>query len=120
MWIVYLMPPIDFGFDALLTVDEVRERIEEQRTYGNERSIFYHMTDFDKNFRTVMSLAKKVGWEGDMRGEPYVFWLPQDCSMVYGFVWKQENNGDTFVGSRIRLPNIEQIINKRDMISETI
>lgn len=46
------------------------------------------------------------GWEGDVRDdELYVFALPSDsCETKIGFIWKQENNGSTFVASPYPLP----------------
>lgn len=45
-------------------------------------------------------------WEGDIRSrEFYVFALPDPlCTSVrLGLVWKQDNNGDTFIASPTRL-----------------
>jgi hypothetical protein len=31
-------------------------------------------------------------------------WLPYDTEFAYGFVWKQDNNGTTFVASPVPMP----------------
>jgi hypothetical protein len=55
-------------------------------------------------------LAKKAGWEGDIREGPYVAGLPTHETADDGhfmIAWKQDNNGDTFVASPYRLPWLE-------------
>ena len=46
-----------------------------------------------------------IEWEGDITAGPYVFLLPDpDGSCFrYGFVWKQYNNGRTFIASPFEL-----------------
>lgn len=46
---------------------------------------------------------KIIGWEGDIRGnqQPKVFWIPCDYSPLPGIVFKQGNNGQTFVISPV-------------------
>lgn len=55
-------------------------------------------------------LAKKVGWEGDIREGPYIAGLPTHETADDGHImiaWKQDNNGDTFVVSPYKLPWLE-------------
>lgn len=50
-------------------------------------------------------------WEGDIRdSEIYLFSLPDpsDNRELFGLVWKQSNNGDTFICSPVELPWIEE------------
>jgi hypothetical protein len=68
-----------------------------------------------RSFRdTAFALAKKVGWEGDVRpgeGGPYIAGLPTHDTGRDGhfmIAWKQDNNGDTFVVSPYRLPWLEK------------
>ena len=52
-------------------------------------------------------LARKHGWEGDMSQGPYVIGIPPadgQPNFVPIFVWKQGNNGTTFVVSPYSLP----------------
>ena len=70
--------------------------------------------------RAILPLAMALAspslrrvWGGDIRtGETiYVFALPpsgQECGMDVGFVWKQDNNGTTFVLSPRRLPWLDE------------
>lgn len=48
-----------------------------------------------------------MGWEGDITEGPYVFMLPMNDgggTMTAGFIWKQSNNGTTFVVSPFEMP----------------
>lgn len=51
-------------------------------------------------------LAKRLGWEGDMRQGPFVSGLPAPDSPYSEFLigWKQSNNGTTFIASPYELP----------------
>lgn len=103
-WHVYMLPPIDFGWEHLPTVEKIAGEIA-----GNEARARVH-EDFDevytadaflRDFEHAKSLARDVGWEGDYRGDkgPRIFWLPGDGAFDFAFVWKQDNNGTTFVVS---------------------
>jgi hypothetical protein len=61
------------------------------------------------DFNISKELATENGWEGDFRGSAYVFWIPDEHNMRYGFVWKQDNNGTTFVVSPVPLPHLKDI-----------
>jgi hypothetical protein len=55
---------------------------------------------FLADFAYALRLAKDTGqWEGDYNYEPRVFWSPDPdlFRFSYGFVWKQDNNGTTFI-----------------------
>ena len=64
-----------------------------------------------ETFDAVDDQALQIGWEGD-RGTIYVFPLMIYDSMSspeIGLVWKQNNNGSTFVASWCRLPRLERL-----------
>jgi hypothetical protein len=53
-------------------------------------------------------IARRVGWEGDVREGPWFCPLPAEGSdETFLIVWKQDNNGQTFVASPYRLPWLE-------------
>ena len=56
----------------------------------------------------ALQLARSTrnDWEGDIRdGEIYVGSIPSgECEPFYYVIWKQDNNGQTFVVSQVRLP----------------
>ncbi len=60
----------------------------------------------------LMRECRKFGaWEGDMNRGVLVFALPCDSGrleMEIGFIWKQSNNGTTFIISPRELPWIEE------------
>lgn len=55
-------------------------------------------------------IGKKSIWEGDVRGDDlYVFALPgHSGSTMIGYLWKQDNNGSTFVASPVRLQWLDE------------
>lgn len=107
----YRIAPMDFGWERLVPVDEyvaslVKEdkevRIETPTEFGMNVLIFYGF------LHRALDAGRKVGWEGDFRGEPYVGFLPDPHEPRTYLVWKQENNGDTFVVSPVELPYLEK------------
>ncbi len=57
--------------------------------------------------RAFFTASKVVGgsWEGDVRsGEFKIFAVPGEISSKVGILWKQQNNGCTFVFSPVVMP----------------
>jgi hypothetical protein len=103
-WTAYAVDPIDYEWDLLPTVKDVACKLAERLVVEREQVGFTYprLADFIEDFRHAQRLAKETGyWEGDYRPgfEPRVIWLPDPdlCRFAYGFVWKQSNNGTTFV-----------------------
>ena len=50
----------------------------------------------------IATAARGIGWEGDVRGHN-IGWFPMPApgenSFAPAYVWKQDNNGSTFVAS---------------------
>jgi|TARA_R100000084_G_scaffold95393_1_gene49196 hypothetical protein len=68
---------------------------------------------YDKEliYRLVSRMETIPLWEGDVTDGVYVFSLPGpngDLSLSIGIVWKQENDGATFVVSEIELPWLKE------------
>jgi len=109
---VYHIHPIDFRWETLLTVKEFGEKlaahdlINAVDDYGSAATEF---KVFLAKFEKAKELAKQVGWEGDFRHDPAVFTLPMELSFAYGFVWKQDNNGNCFVVSPYPMPWLKDI-----------
>ena len=117
---VYMISPIDFGWDALPTLksflnDQFDEDLSGERKCG-KRFIDYPPHKLLSSFEAAKEGALKIGWEGDFRkteGEPHVFFIPigygtgQSGWFDVGFVWKQEHNGTTFVASPVELPHLD-------------
>ncbi len=113
MWNAYNISPIDIGWHNLPTVQEVALKFAEEdvmaklsaTTSENDSADF-----FLRNFEIAKSCASSLNWDGDFRSEPRVLWLPSEAEgcFLYGFVWKQNHNGDTFIISPIKLPWLEK------------
>jgi hypothetical protein len=97
-WRVYETSYIDWGWTALRSVDETRALLaaEDEDEMGDLSQ--HTVTQFDADFENAKQLATEEGWEGDYRQGPVVFWLPDPDtnSFVYGFFWKQDNNGTCY------------------------
>ena len=101
----YELSPIDFGWESLSSVDEAAGNL---RRLGMKGYQGYHdqARDLERAFEEAKTLARARGWEGDFSAGPKVFWLPHEdsMSMLPGFIWKQSNNGITYVVSPLPLP----------------
>ena len=97
-WYFYEMFPIDDLWEMLATPEETVKKI-----LAGEGGIM-DVVVFVNDYAYALDEARKRGWEGDFRHPARVFWLPGDTIFVYAFVWKQDNNGATFVVSPYELP----------------
>ncbi|MFT3756458.1 MAG: hypothetical protein QM769_11040 [Pseudoxanthomonas sp.] len=112
-WHVYRLPPIDAGWGHLESVKEtlaaIADEIDEFSAPDNFNAM--EVSDFLCAWKAVKEEVGKRGWDGEFRLEPRVFWLPSEGELAYGFVFKQENDGTTFVVSPYSLPWLdEQVI----------
>lgn len=119
-WHVYAISPIDFGWEQLPTVEEHAKRLAALEAEclldaaihrGPHISDFPHGTTkaFADLYASALEAARGHGWEGDFRGDstPRVIFLPEsDCGITFkpAFIWKQDNNGTTFVVSPYPMP----------------
>jgi hypothetical protein len=114
-WFVYELPPIDFWWEFLPTVADVavgmasggaREAVTEHSSTFRGVVDLNSTVTFVRNFREAQDLAGRHGWEGDFSMPARVLWLPEENSPVFShaFVWKQDNNGTTYVVSPHPLP----------------
>lgn len=107
---VYEMPPIDHDWERLETVEEAAARIAATEA----KALLVHPDAYDgmelKEFLARWQDAQNhaVGWDGDFRGSPRVFWLPVESTFVCAFVFKQDNNGTTYVVSPVELPHLAE------------
>jgi len=107
----YRIEPLDFGWDFLTSVKEhlkdIVASIYSKAPLDTETPI----NDFLRAYRSATETAKLIGWEGDFRNDPCVTFVP-DGDYGFGglariFIFKQDNNGDTFVLSEVRLNYLE-------------
>ena len=112
-WFVYQLDPIDFNWEHLPTVESVAISLASQEAktfihYGNADStagVTYR--EFTALWASAKDAAGSKGWDGDFRVAPSVLWIPVEDSFSPGFVFKQDNNGTTFVVSPAPLPHLE-------------
>jgi hypothetical protein len=98
---VYRLPPIDHMWAALPTIADYRKSLVNEFEAAEVASQILALDEFLKN---SLQTAKEYGWEGDFRNEPRVFLLPLKSEFRTCLVWKQDNDGTTFVSSPIELP----------------
>lgn len=118
--------PVDFGWDLLPNLTEVVTKLARRPEVGAE---YQHEEEFSqaKNasfnsniedineilalFEEAKILAKTVGWDGDFREIPRVIFLPEPDggTFKYAFIWKHDENGETFVVSEFELPYLDDV-----------
>lgn len=108
-WVAYEISPIDAFWGFLPTIEMVRAQLKEVNHDLSAEYTSETLKRFNKDWRTAQRLAKSVGWEGDIRGNPHVFWLPGDSEFEYGFAWKQGNNGTTYVVSPRKMDHLLEL-----------
>jgi hypothetical protein len=109
----YEIVPIDFGFEHLRHVDEHRKALASrwaEATESDEREDAANAcVAFDAFHKSALEAASGVGWEGDFRNGPYVGFIPDEGEMATYFVWKQDNNGTTYVVTPIEMPWLDRL-----------
>ncbi|KVK90320.1 MULTISPECIES: hypothetical protein [Burkholderia] len=112
-WFTYELPPVDFGWQHVQTVEETIVKIAADdakvRLAGADQEED-HITvdDFLLAWERAKDAAADHGWEGDFRHDPVVFWVPTEDDFCFGFAFKQDNNGTTFVLSPCELPHLNR------------
>lgn len=110
MWYAYALYPIDHHWNFLtplshlaseLGSDEAANSVFYDNPYASDQATVEQLKE---DWKEARSLARQVGWEGDLPRPPSVFWIPGDDSFEYGFAFKQQNNGMTFIISPRALP----------------
>ena len=108
-WHAYVVSPIDLGWERLPLAESVAADIAHEEAgeiVSGDEAYQGHTGRFFDALREAKAAARKIGWEGDYKSysAPRVFWLPNpdDFDFQYGFVWKQDNNGATFIVSPFR------------------
>lgn len=113
-WKAYDIQPIDWFWEYLPTVEEVAKRFGANDAVLDLQEVPEYeprmLPNLLKNFAMAKDMAGEVGWEGDFKtyAAPRVFFLPGEGEFEYGFVWKQENNGTTFVVTPHPLPWLDK------------
>jgi hypothetical protein len=114
-WIVYQIDPIDFwtgttSFEEYLRATNAEGNRNDPVDPLNRVPRLRAEAEVWDRFRSAMTAAKEgSNWAGDIREGPFVLLLPEPPAMqLAGFLWKEENNGTTYVVSEIALPWLDQ------------
>jgi hypothetical protein len=107
-------------FDGLQTVEEYCGNISSAIKVSADK-VFDSGKDNNKidiqkiceilnSLEKAMYAARKEYWEGDIKQGPFILPIPDSyhSEMVLGFIWKQGENGSTFICSPIPLPWLEK------------
>lgn len=113
-WHAYEVAPIDIGWTRLKTVRATAQELgcENVDAILNGDAFGYETPDlatFAAAWRSAQEAARQVGWQGDFRHDPVVFWVPGDTDFDFGFVLKQDNNGTTYVISPVEMPHLQDL-----------
>jgi hypothetical protein len=106
---VYAISPMDWGWGTLPTVEEyLKTTIEEHRRLLG--GVAEPIGEIENFVDAALTAGREHGWEGDFRSgnEPRVVVLPDENDPKLALVWKQDNNGATFVASQVALPWLDQ------------
>ena len=104
---IYELNPVDY-FTGSIPLDEYLNSTKEiDDPYGEH--------EFTKNqIEQLTAEMKNIdSWEGDVMDGVYLFALPgknMDTNLALGIVWKQRNNGTTFVVSEMELPWLKECL----------
>ena len=105
----YTILPLDFGWRTLPTAEEYRALLLKDFSHESSQGAAA-IQDFNMFFDACFEgTTGAVPWEGDFREEPRVIVLPGEVEPLLAIIWKQDNNGTTFVASQVRMPWLDQI-----------
>lgn len=105
-WQIYLTEPLEFNWRYCKSVDETAAEIEKNYPSSETENCDYHcptLEEFQTNWKMAKQLAQENHWNGDFKQGPVVFWIPSHGSFLYGFAFKQEEDGVTYIISPVEL-----------------
>ena len=107
---LYATPPIDYFF-GMTPLKQVFESHVSINGLGEEKVDFLHelRDDLDRVYEllaeSVFLMAKDCDdWSGDMHYGAYIFAVPVHPDPELGLVWKEQENGNTYICSPVPLP----------------
>lgn len=111
-WFVYSLGPIDHNWEYLRTVREVAVELGQSdaiQRLSKHAFPCLGVDEFLDAWDDAQRSARNNGWEGDFRQDPVVFWLPtENPQFSFGFTFKQDNNGTTWVVSPVPLSYLQE------------
>jgi hypothetical protein len=97
---VYGLAPVDFWGGWSKPEDVLTDDPHDWQ--GIQRS------DYEAFLERAKEIARRLGWEGDMRQGAFLAGIPDpdNSRSTFMLAWKQDNNGSTFVASPFPLPHL--------------
>jgi len=102
----YVLPPIDW-FDGCINLDDFIKNYQTRSITDDDFQKYNEIYEILTKLLEGMKFSKY--WEGDLNEPIKVFTIPCEGETEIGFIWKQCNNGTTFVLSPIPLPHLNGI-----------
>lgn len=129
---LYILPPVDFGWDLLPTVSECAAKLTAHDAQDLLAEYELHLCwlgdenhDDDTRFMTgggmercarmlqelrrAFDLGLRHGWGSMLRHKPRVMPIADDAEFIHAFAWKEDKNGTTYVASPVALPHLNEI-----------
>lgn len=114
-WFTYELPPIDLNWELLHTVEDIAKTLAAREAAfavkeGRPPNGAFALTvdELLKLWESAKGAADQAGWDGDFRIEPRVLPIPDETAFRVGFVFKQDNNGTTYVVSPVEMPHLDE------------
>lgn len=98
---IYQTPPQDF-FQGMQTAKQMTKEF----SFNIDELVRFSM-------KCAYSVAKKTGsmWEGDINELRFIGLPdPDNCAVKLCLIWKQDNNGMTFLCSPMEIPHLESYL----------
>lgn len=116
-WIVYAISPIDWHWEHLQSVEAVAQKISSEHAAllleRDDDDAYYDdgvsLDEFLSDWKSAREAATAKGWAGDFRQPPVVFWIPDETGFRYGFAFKQDKNGTTFIIAPLQMRWLERL-----------
>lgn len=129
---LYILPPVDFGWDLLPTVSECAAKLTAHDVQDLLADYEIHLCGLESRdgetheqvvirsrpdrcaqmlgrLRHAFDLGLRHGWGSMLRHEPRVMPIADDSEFIHAFAWKEDNNGTTYVASPVPLPHLNEI-----------
>ena len=102
---VYSLCPTDF-FAGSITIEQFLAKDLHNCNESHLYRIFHFMRCMYETGKLI-GAKKEYFWEGDIIQGIYVFAVPSgDLALDFGYIWKQSNNGNTFVISPVEIKKL--------------
>lgn len=102
----YEVEPLDFGWEHMQPIEKVVMEIFNDEEESNGEILKDMQGDWI--YAQRMAGAQGCGAWRKGRESPSIFWIPtKEGHMAYGFIFKQDHSGVTFIVSPVEMPWLE-------------